>query len=80
MKSVTITYGPNGVSRGIATIVFHKAASANEALVKLNGVPVDRRPMKVRLRSLAMYSNTDFVRLRLFSMLLRRLLHLQFVV
>lgn len=42
-----LTYGPNGVSRGIATIIFSKAASANDALVQLNGMLVDKRPMKV---------------------------------
>lgn len=44
-----LTYGPNGVSRGIATIIFNKPGTANEALVKLNGLLVDKRPMKVRL-------------------------------
>lgn len=44
-----LTYGPNGVSRGIATIIFSKAASANDALVQLNGMLVDKRPMKVIL-------------------------------
>lgn len=43
-----LTYGPNGVSRGIATIIFSKAASANDALVQLNGMLVDKRPMKVK--------------------------------
>ena len=42
-----LTYGPNGVSRGIATIIFTKPGSANDALVKLNGMLVDKRPMKV---------------------------------
>ena len=44
-----LTYGPNGVSRGIATIVFSKSASAQDALVQLNGMLVDKRPMKVEL-------------------------------
>ena len=35
------------MSRGIATIVFSKAGSANDALVQLNGMLVDKRPMKV---------------------------------
>ena len=46
-----LTYGPNGVSRGIATIIFSKAGSANDALVQLNGMLVDKRPMKVQSRS-----------------------------
>lgn len=44
-----LTYGPNGVSRGIATIIFSKPGSANDALVQLNGMLVDKRPMKVKL-------------------------------
>jgi len=43
-----LTYGPNGISRGIATIIFSKPGSANDALVQLNGMLVDKRPMKVR--------------------------------
>jgi len=48
VKRVTITYGPNGVSRGIATIVFNKPGSANDALVN-NGLLVDKRPMKIEV-------------------------------
>ena len=43
-----LTYGPNGVSRGIATIIFVKPGDANKALVQLNGMLVDKRPMRVR--------------------------------
>lgn len=42
-----LTYGPNGVSRGIATIIFTKPGDANNAVTSLNGVLVDKRPMKV---------------------------------
>ncbi|MCJ1463426.1 hypothetical protein MMC07_002033 [Pseudocyphellaria aurata] len=49
VKRATITYGPNGASRGIATIVFVKSNSANDALVKLNGLLVDKRPMKIEV-------------------------------
>ncbi|MCJ1322465.1 hypothetical protein MMC15_007814 [Xylographa vitiligo] len=49
VKRVTITYGPNGISRGIATIMFAKPGSANDALVKLNGLLVDKRPMKIEV-------------------------------
>ena len=44
-----LTYGPNGMSRGIATIIFNKPGSADDALVQLNGMLVDKRPMKVKL-------------------------------
>jgi THO complex subunit 4 len=37
------------LSRGIATIIFSKPGSANDALTKLNGLLVDKRPMKVRV-------------------------------
>lgn len=43
-----ITYGPNGMSRGIATIVFSKPGTANDAVVQFNGMLVDKRPMKVQ--------------------------------
>ena len=43
-----LTYGPNGVSRGIATVIFKKPGAANDAVKKLNGVQVDKRPMRVR--------------------------------
>ncbi|MCJ1231304.1 hypothetical protein MMC12_007981 [Toensbergia leucococca] len=49
VKRVTITYGPNGVSRGIATIIFSKPGSGNDALVKVNGLLVDKRPMKIEV-------------------------------
>ena len=45
-----LTYGPNGVSRGVATIIFSKPGSAQDALQQLNGVLVDKRPMKVRFQ------------------------------
>jgi len=44
-----LTYGPNGVSRGVATIIFSKPGSAQDALQQLNGVLVDKRPMKVEI-------------------------------
>jgi len=44
---VFLTYGPNGQSRGVATIVFIKPGSAVEAATQLNGVKVDNRAMKV---------------------------------
>lgn len=44
-----LTYGPNGMSRGIATIVFSKPGTANDAVVQFNGMLVDKRPMKVQL-------------------------------
>ncbi|KAI9675231.1 MAG: hypothetical protein M1822_008968 [Bathelium mastoideum] len=49
VKKVTLTYGPNGVSRGICTIVFSKAGSAAQAAESINGLQVDKRPMKVEV-------------------------------
>ena len=43
-----LTYGPNGISRGVATIIFNKPSSAKDALTQLNGVRVDNKPMRVR--------------------------------
>ncbi|KAI4197987.1 MAG: hypothetical protein LQ350_005573 [Teloschistes chrysophthalmus] len=49
VKRVHLTYGPNGVMRGIVTIVFIKPDSAAKALQTLNGVQVDKRPMKIEV-------------------------------
>lgn len=45
----TLTYGPDGRSRGVATVEFKKAEHAATAAQKYNGVEVDKRPMKVEL-------------------------------
>ena len=42
-----MVYGPNGQSRGIATVIFSKPTAAAKAVKELNGVKVDGRPMKV---------------------------------
>lgn len=42
-----ISYGQNGVSRGIANIAFARSDGAAKALKALNGLLVDGRPMKV---------------------------------
>lgn len=47
VKKVLLVYGPNGQSRGIASVVFGNAGSAVKAVAELNGVKVDGRPMKV---------------------------------
>lgn len=46
MKRVILNYGPNGRSRGSATVMFHKPTAAAEA-VKYDGTKVDGRPMRV---------------------------------
>ncbi|KAG9248643.1 putative mRNA export protein mlo3 [Calycina marina] len=47
IKKVEISYGPGGVSRGTATIIFHRSDSAAKAVEKLDGISVDNRPIKV---------------------------------
>ncbi|KAI5819453.1 putative mRNA export protein mlo3 [Pyronema omphalodes] len=49
IKRAILTYGPDGKSRGVATIEFQKASDATIAASKYNGVDVDNRPMKVEL-------------------------------
>ncbi|EEA28899.1 RNA-binding RNA annealing protein [Talaromyces marneffei ATCC 18224] len=49
VKRVTVTYNQNGVSRGIASIVFNKPDTAAKAAKELNGTLVDGRPMKVEV-------------------------------
>jgi len=49
IKRCVITYGPNGQSRGIATVEFTRPTDAATAAQKYNGVEVDKKPMKVEL-------------------------------
>ncbi|KAI5858046.1 putative mRNA export protein mlo3 [Tricharina praecox] len=49
IRRATLTYGPTGQSRGVATVEFHKSEHATLAAQKYNGVEVDSRPMKVEL-------------------------------
>jgi len=44
---VEISYGPGGVSRGIATITFVRGEGATKAVEALNGLLVDNKPMKI---------------------------------
>lgn len=46
VKRVILNYGPDGRSRGSATVSFHKPGAAAEA-VKLDGTKVDGRAMRV---------------------------------
>ncbi|KAI5795064.1 hypothetical protein EDC01DRAFT_705679 [Geopyxis carbonaria] len=49
IKHAVLTYGPDGRSRGVATVEFKKSEDAAIAAQKYNGVEVDKRPMKVEL-------------------------------
>ncbi|KAI9841314.1 MAG: hypothetical protein M1838_003622 [Thelocarpon superellum] len=49
VKKVQLTYGPNGTSRGIATVIFSRGDGAHKALKQLNGVLVDGRPIKIEV-------------------------------
>ncbi|KAF2189827.1 hypothetical protein K469DRAFT_562658 [Zopfia rhizophila CBS 207.26] len=49
IKRVFLTYGPNGQSRGICTVVFGKPGAAAEAAKELDGVKVDHRPLRVEV-------------------------------
>ncbi|KAI9744834.1 MAG: hypothetical protein M1818_001759 [Claussenomyces sp. TS43310] len=49
IKKVDISYGPNGVSRGIANIIFSRGDGANKALTQCNGLLVDGKPMKIEM-------------------------------
>ena len=46
VKKVILNYGPNGRSRGSATVLFNKPTAAAEA-VKYDGTMVDGRKMRV---------------------------------
>ncbi|EHK97645.1 putative mRNA export protein mlo3 [Glarea lozoyensis 74030] len=47
VRRVELSYGPGGVSRGIATIFFIRPDSAVKAVESQNGVMVDNRSMKI---------------------------------
>ncbi|ODM15664.1 hypothetical protein SI65_08898 [Aspergillus cristatus] len=49
VKRVMLTYGPNGTSRGIASIIFGKPDTAAKAAKELNGLLVDGKPMKIEV-------------------------------
>ncbi|RPA88000.1 RNA-binding domain-containing protein [Ascobolus immersus RN42] len=49
IRKCTLVYGPEGKSRGVATIVFQKPGDGKKAFESHNGVLVDKRPMKVEL-------------------------------
>lgn len=49
IKKVEISYGPGGVSRGIATIIFARPDGATKAVSALNGLLVDGKPMKIEV-------------------------------
>ncbi|TPX17055.1 uncharacterized protein E0L32_012289 [Thyridium curvatum] len=49
VKRVELSYGPGGVSRGIATVTFSHADGASKAFQELNGLLIDNRPVKVEV-------------------------------
>ncbi|KIW33584.1 uncharacterized protein PV07_00422 [Cladophialophora immunda] len=49
VKKVSLQYNQNGQSRGIADIIFSKPDSAAKAAKDLNGMLVDKRPMKIEV-------------------------------
>ncbi|KAI4131033.1 MAG: hypothetical protein LQ338_001446 [Usnochroma carphineum] len=49
VKRVILSYGPSGKMNGTVTIIFSKPDSAAKALKTLNGVQVDKRPMKIEV-------------------------------
>nr|POE72385.1 mrna export protein mlo3 [Quercus suber] len=46
---VLLSYGPNGRSRGEATVTFNTATGAAEAQKQYHGVKVDNRAMKIEI-------------------------------
>ncbi|KAK4101515.1 hypothetical protein N658DRAFT_471418 [Parathielavia hyrcaniae] len=49
VKKVELSYGPGGVSRGIAHVTFHHADGASKAFSTLNGLLIDSKPVKVEV-------------------------------
>jgi THO complex subunit 4 len=51
VKKVELSYGPGGVSRGTANVIFHHADGASRAFNTLNGLLIDGKPIKVSFAS-----------------------------
>ncbi|KAI5290902.1 hypothetical protein KEM54_000079 [Ascosphaera aggregata] len=49
VKKVILTYNQNGTSRGIASIIFKQPESAAKAAKNLNGMLVDKKPIKIEV-------------------------------
>ncbi|KAI5293798.1 hypothetical protein KEM52_005203 [Ascosphaera acerosa] len=49
VKRVILTYNQNGTSRGIASIIFRQPESAAKAAKDLNGMLVDKKPIKIEV-------------------------------
>jgi len=49
VKKIILSYGPDGKSRGIATLIFNNATHGKKACDQYNGVLVDTRPMKIEV-------------------------------
>ena len=49
IRRATLNCGPDGRSRGVATVEFTNPERAATVALKYNGVVVDNRPMKVIL-------------------------------
>ncbi|EER40904.1 RNA binding domain-containing protein [Histoplasma capsulatum var. duboisii H88] len=49
VKKVMLTYNQNGTSRGIASITFVRPDTAAKAAKELNGLLIDKRPIKIEV-------------------------------
>ncbi|KAK5136632.1 hypothetical protein LTR08_002646 [Meristemomyces frigidus] len=49
VKKTLLSYGPNGRSRGEATVIFSRPESATKAQKEFNNVGVDGRPMRIEI-------------------------------
>ncbi|ORX99031.1 hypothetical protein BCR34DRAFT_593016 [Clohesyomyces aquaticus] len=48
-KKVLLQYGPNGQSLGSAIVIFPRSDLAAKAASELNGVSIDKRPIRVEI-------------------------------
>jgi len=49
IRKVEISYGPGGISRGVANITFVRAESAIKAVDECNNVAIDGKPIKIEV-------------------------------
>jgi THO complex subunit 4 len=72
LRKVSLAFGPDGRSRGEATVIFSDSTKAAEALEKFNGVKVDNRPMRVRKIGIPYYCPSALISSRLRSWAVQR--------
>ncbi|KAJ3369670.1 hypothetical protein HDU91_007001 [Kappamyces sp. JEL0680] len=49
IRSAQLNYNAEGKSKGVATVIFHKAGDAHRAFQEYHNRPLDEKPMRIEL-------------------------------